>query len=200
VDLVAELKNGKKIRSQKVIHYASLTKDLKRIYLDPKAKANPKALSAIREANLIIIGPGDLYSSLVPNLLVSGLPEAIRNSRAIKAYICNLMTKQEHTDGFTVSDYVEKMEQYIGGQFNYVVWNDKRPSSLALKRYAHEGEHVVELEKKLPGRRYVGADLISRKFGNAAESDPLAGQRTLIRHDSDKLARLIFGIVWQASA
>ncbi|MEK7174135.1 MAG: gluconeogenesis factor YvcK family protein [Patescibacteria group bacterium] len=197
VELVAELGNGTIVHGQNKIHHAPLSGNLRRIYLEPKAKANPKALSAIKAADLISIGPGDYYGSLIPNLLVTGIAEAIQGSKAIKAYTCNLMTKAEHTANFTVTDYAETMESYLGGKFDYVIYNTKRPSPLALKRYAHEGERFVELGRELSGRKIIGADLVSKKMPKVAKGDPLAAQRTLIRHDANKLAKLIFGIVWQ---
>ncbi len=196
VQLVAKLKNGKQVRGEEQIYHANLA-NLKTMKLEPHAAANPKALAAIRAADAVVIGPGDFYRSLMPNLLVSGIPAALRKSRAVKIYVCNLMTKAEHTRNFTVEDYVRTMESYLGGKFNHVVWNTKRPSPLAMKRYARHGEAFVELGEKLLGRTYVGADLLSRRAVKVLKHDPIAGQRTLIRHDPDRLAKLIFGIVWQ---
>lgn len=196
VELIAELAGGKVVRGEERIFHADLS-HLKALRLNPRAAANPKAIEAIRKADAVVIGPGDFYRSLMPNLLVSGIPTALRKSRAAKIFVCNLMTKAEHTAGFAVSDYVRMMEQQFGGKFDYVVWNTKRPSPQVMKRYARKGDMFVEFGKKLPGRKYVGADLVSRRAVKVQKHDPLASQRTLIRHDPDRLAKLIFGIVWQ---
>ena len=196
VRLVAQFLNGKIVRGESKIHFKDL-RTLKKIFLQPQAEANPKAVAAINSADLIIIGPGDFYSSLIPNFLVSGIPGAIRSSKAIKAYNCNLMTKQGHTDGFTVADYVKNIESHIGSALDYVIYNSRRPSPLVLKRYAHEGEHFVECGEKFPDRKYISADLISKKIFQPPKGDSLIRERTLIRHDSNRLAKIIFGIVSQ---
>ena len=196
VELIAELAGGKAVRGEERIYHADLS-HLRTLRLAPRATANPKAVRAIGAADAVVIGPGDFYRSLMPNLLVSGIPNALRKSRAVKIFVCNLMTKAEHTRNFTVEDYTRTMESYFGGKFDYVVWNTKRPSPLALKRYARQGDAFVEFGKKLPGRKYIAADLVSRRAVKILKHDPLANQRTLIRHDPDRLAKLIFGIVWQ---
>jgi len=194
VELVAELAGGKAVRGEERIYHADLS-HLKALRLHPRASANPKAIKAIRTADAVVIGPGDFYRSLMPNLLVSGIPSALRKSRAVKVFVCNLMTKAEHTRNFTVEDYTRTMESYFGGTFDYVVWNAKRPSPLVLKRYAGKGDTFVEFGKKLPGRKYIGADLVSRRAVKVPKHDPLTNQRTLIRHDPARLAKLIFSIV-----
>ncbi len=196
VQLVAKIEHGKMIRGEEKIYHADLS-HLERLYLVPHAAANPKALEAIRTADAVVVGPGDFYRSLIPNLLVTGIPNALRASRAVKIYACNLMTKSEHTPGFTVADYTRAMEQQWHGKFDYVVWNTRQPSPAVMKRYARQGDSIVKLGERLPGREYIGADLVSHRAVRATKTDPIANQRTLIRHDSDRLARIIFGIVWQ---
>jgi len=108
--LYAVLENGKIISGETNIdipkHNGKLK--IKRVFLKPKAKAYPKALEAIRKANIIIIGPGDLYSSLAQIFLVEGMAESISKSKAKKVYICNLMTKHGETNNYTVQDFVKK--------------------------------------------------------------------------------------------
>ena len=195
VRLMAELPRGKKLQGEHEFHYADLM-NVRKVFLKPKAHANPKAIQAIRAADLIVVGPGDLYSSLIPNFLVQGIPQAIRSSKAKKVYICNLMTKQEHTKDFTVSDYVQAVERYLGGRFHHVIYNTRRPSSLALQRYAREGDAVVELQDVASREKYIGADLVSKQIIKTAKGDPLSAKRTFIRHDAHRLARILFGLVW----
>jgi uncharacterized cofD-like protein len=192
VKLVAYLKAGKVIRGEHAISQHDLTQ-LKKIVLEPKAHVNSKAIIALKEADAIVIGPGDFYSSLVPNLLVSGISRAVVLSRAKKIYVCNLMTKAGHTDGFTVRDYTERIERRLGGRFNCVIYNNRRPSAALLRRYTREGERFVEPNKNLSKKRYRGADLISRKFSKLKTGDPLV--RNLIRHNPERLAELIIKLI-----
>ena len=191
--LVAHLKSGKKLHGQNKLPAASL-KGLKKLTLAPAAKANQKAVDAIKKAHVVIIGPGDFYSSLAPNLLVKGIPEAIRSSKAKKVYICNLMTKKGHTDGWTVNDYVQHMEESLGKPFDYVVYNNKRPVSTLLQRYSHKGEELVEWSDELsPKNKFMGTDLVSKNIPNVSKSEII--NRSLIRHNPNKLARLLLHII-----
>lgn len=187
VHLRTTLKDGTVLERENDLHTANL-ETLQRIALFPRAKANLKALLAIAQADAIIIGPGDFYSSLVPNFLIAGMPEAICKSKAKKIFICNLMTKQGHTRGWTVRDFAEHMEQYMRCVFDFVIYNNKRPQPSLLKKYARGGELLTEWGKKLPSR-FIGDDLISKKFPTVKKGDAI--KRTLIRHDSNKLARII---------
>lgn len=164
-------------------------------FLEPGGVVNPKAKKALAAADLIIVGPGDFYSSLIPNFLVAGLPEAIKKSKAKKVYIANLMTKAGHTDGFRASDYMQTIEKYLGPHFDYLIYNNSRPSPRLIERYAHEGECYVERGPEMKGVKCLGADLLSKKFFKIPKGDPLAAQRTLIRHDPDKLTKLILSLV-----
>src|SRR5665213_1551832 len=104
VHLMAKV-GARTIQGEEAIQMTKLNGSLKRLWLKPAGRANPKALKAIRDADLIVIGPGGFYSALAPNLLVKSIPEAIRKSRAKKVFISNLMTKAEHTKNYTVADY-----------------------------------------------------------------------------------------------
>src|SRR5580698_8775785 len=114
VNLMARVGN-RVIRGEEKIQTTTLNGSLKKLWLEPHGRANPKALKAIAEADAIVIGPGGFYSSVAPNLLVHGISEAIRKSRAKKIFICNLMTKSEHTHGYSVADYAREVETFLGG-------------------------------------------------------------------------------------
>ena len=195
LDKVAlEAKVGNRtVRGEDALHHMALNGKLKNLRLRPRGRANPKALQAIREADAIVIGPGDFYSSLLPNLLVHGIPEAVRKSRAEKIYVCNLMTKVEHTKGFGVREFAAAIEQYLGGPVDKVIYNAKAPGATLLKRYARQGDEVVAFDRALPASRFVGADLVSKKIPSVQKGDAL--MRTLIRHDPDRLARVIASLV-----
>lgn len=188
VTLVAKI-GSRTICGEKAIHTTKIDRNLAQMRLEPRGRANPKALAAIREADAIIIGPGDLYSSLVPNLLVKGIPDAIRKSRAKKIFVCNLMTYEKHGRNFSIADYTAVIEQYLGGSIDLILYNDKLPSGTVTARYAREGESPTRLE--LPERRVaIGGDLIARTMvRKRLVHDPIV--RSLIRHDPEKLAALI---------
>jgi len=188
VHLYARLENGQEIKGQAQIDKPRHNGNLKieKVWLRPKAHSTKRALRALREADLIVIGPGDLYTSIIPNFLVEGIVSAIRRSSARKIYICNLMTKFGETNNFSVQDFAAVIEKYLGrGILNYVIFNEEAFPKKLFKAYSEEKKFPVEfhLEKKRGNLKYLGANLISHK--------------TLIRHDSDKLARIILNILHQ---
>ena len=190
IHLIAHLANGKTVRGEAKIEKTNLL-SLKHLSLKPSPKANPKAITALTNANLIIFAPGDLYTSIIPTLLVPGIPQAITQSKAKKVYVCNLMNKLGHTDGFSVEDHVLKLEEYLGGEIHNVIVNNQKPSPLLLKKYAREGEHFVEFKKSASSpRNYITHALIRKKVFASVPGDAI--RRTFIRHDPERLARLIF--------
>lgn len=196
------LKNNKLICGEDKITKSKLLlrHGVKKFFLKPRAWAYKDALLAIEKADYLIFGPGNLYSSIIPNLLVSGIRKAIRQSKAKKIYICNLMTQAGQTDGFKVSHFVEVMEQYLGkGTLNFVICNKKRPSSEILRHCRKEGRYVgfveADFENFKDYIRYIPANLLSNRIVQKNLADPLASMRSLVRHDSDKLAQVISDIV-----
>lgn len=187
VRLAAHFADGRIMHGEKLISTATLA-GVRRLALEPRSRVNPAAREAILRADLIVVGPGDLYSSLIPNFLVAGIPEAVRASRAKKVYVANLMTKAGHTDGWPVDKFAQAVEWYLGKRFDYVVWNSRVPSPTLVRRYAREGERPVS-PPSLRGKRFVGVDLISRRIAVRRAGDPL--KRTLIRHDPGRLARFL---------
>ncbi|MEY4722926.1 MAG: hypothetical protein RLZZ324_439 [Candidatus Parcubacteria bacterium] len=166
--------------------------------LDPVVEANPRALAAIAGADAVVIGPGNFFCSVMPNLLVRGIPEAIAATKAKVIFNCNLMTRRGHTDGYGVADFVREIERHIGaGRIDAVTANDTPPDPELRARYAEEGEPVLAgigssglgTTHGGPGGRVFSADLVSRVIPAQKPED--AVRRTLIRHDSDALAALI---------
>ncbi len=198
VKLIAELKNGKVIVGEDALgDYQLLSRfGIKKIFLRPNGTANPKALQAIKEADLIVVGPGDLYTSLIPNFLVSGISEAVHRSKAKKVYIVNLMNKNGHTDDFEVGDYIRAFEQAVGKKrlFDTVVYNTKKPAQSLLRKYRDEGEPVALGKKGLNGgHKLVGANLLANGLVKKAKGDTL--QRALIRHDPERLAQILMRVL-----
>lgn len=190
VHLMAQVGNNI-IKGEEKIQMTKLNGSLEHIWLEPVARANPKALAALRAADAIIIGPGGHYTSLVTNLLVQGIPEAIRKSNAKKIFVCNLMTKSEHTQDYSVADYTEGIEKYLGGKLDTVIYNDKMPSGDLLKRYAREGDMVTSWEKLPEGRELIGAHLLTGRETAFKKIGTAGIEASLVRHDSAKLAAVI---------
>lgn len=178
------------IRGQYAIETSPLP-DNHELALEPDVYANPKAVDAIERADCVIIGPGAMYTSILPNLIVKGIPEAIQRTNAKIVFNCNLMNKPGHTDRFTVQDNVELIESYIGkGRIDYVTCNAVIPDHQLVEKYAKEGEYPVEIgQREAIVANLLSTDLISRNIPILKVGDPI--KRTLIRHDSDVLASLI---------
>ncbi|XOB42669.1 MAG: gluconeogenesis factor YvcK family protein [Candidatus Nealsonbacteria bacterium] len=196
--LMARLKNNRLLKGEHAISkYRFLSKcKVKKLFTKPKARANPKAISAIKKADLVVIGPGDLYCSILPIFLAEGIPEAIRKSRAKKVYDCNLMTERGHTNNFKVEDFVDVIESYLGkGIIDYVTFNTKKPSLRFLKRYSEKGAKLVEFSKiTLKKKGYIGSNLINSKIYKKDTADIFL-QRTPIRHHPDKIAKVLMNLL-----
>ena len=162
-------------------------------YLKPKAVPNPEALAAIESADMIVLGPGDLYTSLLPNLLVSGIPEALKKTKATVVYVMNLMTKYGQTYNFTAGSYTDT-RKIMGKVIDAVLINTHALSPKALAMYAKFKEAPVMDDLSLDSYyRVVKAPLVNNTLYAKASSDALI--RNLIRHNSDKLALALFDIM-----
>lgn len=165
------------------------------VHLEGSPRLNPAAKKAIEEADLIVIAPGSLYTSIAPALIVDGVSEALSRATAKKMYVCNLVTKPGQTDGFSVADYVSEIERFAGISLDYVIYNDSPPSPKLLEKYAHDHEYpvkVTQAEFVKAGYTAVGANLVARHvWTGASKADPIAEVRSYIRHDADVLARTL---------
>ncbi len=121
--LCAKLENGNVIRGEANIDKPENREMLKirEIFLDPKAKMFPKAAEALKDADMLVIGPGDLYTSVIPNMLVDGFKEAVRESKAKRVYVCNILEKKSETFGYAASRHVEEIAKYMGCKPDYVI-------------------------------------------------------------------------------
>jgi uncharacterized cofD-like protein len=149
------------------------------VYLEPIAYSYPPSIEAIQEADMIVFSPGDLYTSLIPNLLVKGIPEAIIDSKAKVVFVISLMTKPGETTGFKSSTYVEEVNKYIGktGKIDILLTNSDSLPDKSIKRYAREGSEPVDLDMEKTGG-----------LVNKIVKRPLLAEGTQIRHDPNKLA------------
>ena len=170
---------------------------IKNIFLKPPANINLEAKRALERANALIFGPGDLYTSILPNLLVSGVRETLQYVKAKKVFVVNLMTKVGQTEGFKVSDFINEIEKYLGeGSLSYVVVNSKKPSDDLINRYK-EVDKVLPVEDDVGGTyrraKIIRANILSDYAYDKSSSDDL--KRSLIRHDPDKLAKVLYRII-----
>jgi len=173
VRLRAKLRDGRTVDGERAITKTKVP--IERLEIVPsRCRPLPETLAAIKEADLITLGPGSLYTSLIPNLLVQGIPEAIARSRALKVYVCNLMTQPGETRRCTASDHVRALQQHSGRKvFDYVVLNTRRFSPALRRRYAAQrAEPVVnDLDEiRAQGVEPVTANLLDE--GRVARHDP----------------------------
>ncbi len=199
MNLAIRLNNDKIIIGEKYLdHNKDIRKyGVKDVYLEPKISANKKVLKVIKEADLIILGPGDHYGSIIPNLLAKGVAKAICDSRAIVIYNCNLTNKKGQTENFDVDKYVQDMNSYLKkDRIDYVVYPNKRPKKELVKKYEkREGKNsIVKLfDTTFENRLYkiVKADITIQKRVTKKKNDAIADTRSFIRHDSKKLAKVM---------
>ena len=187
--LIAQLENNILIVGETNIdvpkHDGNLA--IRKIFLNPPAKANPEAVKAIQKADAIIIGPGDLYTSIIPNFLAKGIPEAIKKSKAKKIYFCNIMTKFGETNNFSAKDFLAVLEKYLDkGVIDYFIINTKKPSKFYLDKYKKEKSELVKFNRK---------ELLALKKPKVVFFD-LLRKGPLLRHDPKKIAETIVKIIF----
>lgn len=194
VKLAAEYSSGKKIISEHEIETYKLKigETIKNLYTTPKASINPKAKQAIKEADLIILAAGDLYNSIITNLIISGTKKSISQSKAKIAYIVNLMTLNSQTHNFTATDHLNEIEKYLGKKVDHVLVNNQPIPDTIIKAYQKLSEHPVK-DDLGQDRRVVRKSLLANSNYQKQKSDSL--KRSLLRHDPVKLASAIIELV-----
>jgi len=189
--LVAELVDGSRIYGESAIDVPQSTQreQIKDLFLVPhhngSVSAYPPVIDAIKISDVILIGPGDLFTSIIASLIVPGIKEAIQSTNAIIFYILNIMTKFGETHNFKGNDFVQKLETYLGRQVDGIICNNRKPADRLLKKYLAEKSEFVEIEQleKRINNRLIYAD------------DLLDSSDEIVRHDSKKLASLIQSII-----
>ncbi len=189
-NLCVRLEDGTIIKGESNIDIRRIRPKLKisDVFLDPAVRIYPSARKAILNADLIILGPGDLYTSVIPNLLVAGVSRAIAGSKGKLVYICNLMTKHGETDEFSASDFAREIMRYLNRgkkKLELVLVNNNFdvPQSVS-KRY--EREHSFPVEADVKTLQKLGVKVIAK---------PLAAAGQLWRHDSQKLAKILHSLL-----
>ena len=182
--LVAELTDGSRLYGEAAIDVprGDQREKIKNTFLVPHhcqyIKAYPLSVEAINKADYIIIGPGDIYTSITPNFLVKEIKKAIKKTKAKLIYIVNIMTKFGETDKFESIDFVKEIEKSIGRNLDIVIFNNKKPSQEILANYKKQKSYFVKDGLKLQGRKILSEDLLDTSGD-------------IIRHDSLKLSKII---------
>jgi uncharacterized cofD-like protein len=160
---------------------------IERLYLEPEdCDPHPDAIAAIGQADIITVGPGSLYTSILPPLLVQGMTDAIANSKATKVFICNLMTQPGETDGLTSRRHLEVVREYAPGlDFDYVLVNNLPISERQAELYTKDGAEQIGVHGSIDAETIEGAKVISTNLLDEGE---------LVRHHPDRLARCVLGL------
>jgi uncharacterized cofD-like protein len=186
VRLVAELEDGSVVRGE--THISASRAPIRRLRLEPEqCLPLPEALKAIRAADVITVGPGSLYTSILPNLLVARVAAAIGDSPATKIFICNLMTQPGETDNYTARQHLETIKTYAPEiHFDFVIVNDKRITKEQAQRYALEGAHQIGIDDDVAD--FIGGVLDQ---STVVIRTNLLEEGEKVRHDSTVLARVV---------
>ena len=189
VHLEAEFHDGSRVLGESKIFYAKKINNsrIRKVRLVPERPAAlEESVDAIRSADIIVIGPGSLYTSIIPNFLVSGISDAVRESKALKLYILNILTQDGETDGYDADDHVRAILEHAGpGVMDVCIANNAVVPPRLMEPYAKEGVTQLELRRE---------DI--EQMGIAVRTFPLLEPGRYIRHNSDALARAILS-VWQ---
>jgi uncharacterized cofD-like protein len=186
--LCAELENGKVIKEEPLVevHKTKFKSEIKRLFLEPESRVTPEVVKAIKQADLIVLGPGSLYTSVLPHMLVKGVPKTIKASKAKKVYVCNVMTQPGETDNYNAFQHVEKVVAYLGKDIlDAVIVNKEKAPQELYERYKQEGAERVTVD---PSR-------IEQELEVKVVSADLMTQQNLLRHDSEKLAKAVLSVV-----
>ena len=182
VRLAAKLKDGSTVRGETNI--SRVGNEIQRLYLDPAgSKPLPETLAALKAADVITVGPGSLFTSLLPPILVDGFANAIARSRAVKIFVCNLMTQPGETDGFSARRHLELIRDYAPSiDFDFVVVNNRPVSDELLRKYHDEGAEQIGVHGSITPKTIEGAEIV---YGNLLDD----GQK--VRHHPEKLAQVL---------
>lgn len=185
VVLHAEMEDGTVVSGESKIPYSG--KKIKRVFLTPEtAKALPESIQAIRQADLIIIGPGSLYTSILPNLLVPKLGNEVSRSKAKKVYICNLMTQAGETLDYTASDHVKAIYDHMNCAFiNTILVNSENIPDDILERYSEE--HAKPVHFDFNGLYELGLEVV--------QGEIMTLEQGVIRHDTNQVAQILYSIL-----
>ncbi len=191
-ELVAHLSNGETLVGEHTIDTPTRRAPIEKVELKEPRPLAPAARAALLRADLVILGPGDLYTSTIAALLPSGMRHALARSRARLVYVVNLFTKRGQTDGYTAQQHAQEVEKYTGRALDAILLHRGSFPPSVLARYVREGEKRVE-DDCGHDPRAVRRTLASFKMVKAVPEDPVP--RSLVRHDPQKLARALYALL-----
>jgi len=195
-ELVVALLNGKTFEGENNIQDADLQSvGIKEVFYKNEVLLNEHAKLAILQADYIILGPGNYFCSIVPNLIVKGFKEAISESKAKIIFPLNLTNKSCHTKNWKVSSYIKDVEKYLEKPVDFILVNKDKLSQEQIERYKQEEGEGVIIEDDYNDSRVVRASLLSSIIFEKSKEDVLPSTKGFIRHDSDKLAQVIEKII-----
>lgn len=185
--ICAELKDGTVVEEELNVR-APRKAPIERVFLKSNdVECLPDAISEIEKADIIVIGPGSLYTSVISNLLVGGIKDALQRTKAVKIYLCNIVTQPGQTDNYTASDHIKAIIKYLGeGVLDYVLVNNNFPREEIIEKYRKGDADIVALDENLEKNNVAieVTDLIE----NIEQKRVLWEKQDLIRHDPEKLA------------
>lgn len=190
-----EYQSGRVLEGEKFLDEKSLDGDIiKNISLVPKATLNPKVIGAIEEADYIIVGPGDLYSSIISISAVEGLKKVFEASKAKIIFIMNLMTKSSQTPGYSAQDHIDDFARYFGRQPNFVMINSEDLPKEVVEYYKTESNDIV-VEGSVKNVKVIKKPLLSPILSNDRSLHDQVFAHSVIRHDPEKVAAAIVEVV-----
>ena len=194
--LCVEYENGKILKEE-----ASIDENLheeskiKNAFLEPEVSAYPSAISRILESDLIVIGPGDLYTSIIPLFLVKGMKEALQNTKAKLVYVVNLMTKSGQTFRYTAHDHINDIEKYIGRPLDSIIMHNGIIDKNIIDWYASHNEHKVADDMQ-SDVRVLRVDIADNTIVESDKADKISAYaRSILRHHSERLANAVMTLL-----
>ncbi|WP_173915666.1 YvcK family protein [Halobacillus sp. Marseille-Q1614] len=185
MNLHAEMEDGSIVSGESNI--PKQNKRIKRVFVSPTpVQPLPEAMNAIKEADLIVIAPGSLYTSIMPNIIVPEIREALQQTKAKVTYVCNVMTQYGETSGYTAADHVQALHDHVGkGSIHSIIVHNKPIAPQVKKIYAEENAEPVVYD----------IDRIKKMGLEIVEEDILDNRKSTIRHDTNKLAHLLYSML-----
>lgn len=195
--LMVTLQNGEKLVGENIINHTDIQSiGVEKLSFQKCVKLNEHARCSLLEADIIVLGPGNFYCSLLPNIIVEGFKEAVIESKAKIILPVNLTNKKGHTLFFKVSDYVKEIESILGREIDYILYNNDVPSDEQVEVYKmKEGDGVLVINDLLEDKRIIPVAILSHDLVVRSATDSIANTRSFIRHDSKKIAEAIYNLI-----
>ncbi len=190
--ICAELEDGTILKKDYGIYKRENKSRIKRAFLEPQATALPECIKEIENADIVVIGPGSLYTSIITNLLMKGVKEALQNTKAKIIYVSNLVTQRGQTEGYNLSDHINDLEKYIGKTLDYVIINNKVPNKNSFEKYEKEGLNIVKDDLEESYFKKINENILweLKNRTDKGKHDP-----DILRHDPEKIASVLINLI-----